>query len=183
MATGTPGGHALLRRGRRGYRGPAGGAGGLLPRLWHTPLVNTLLVDTLAGCFLGYLNPNPNIPPPWGVVQSATGWTYTAAWSLSFYPQVSLAYRILHTVIIYVTQCCYICMYITKQSPAALHALAAGFWCWSCVLARKGQAARGPRARRVAGVSPSTRALEAHAPPAQHASSLLPQTPRRGRRC
>lgn len=77
------------RRAKRAYRGPAGGAGGLLPRLWHTPLWATLLVVTVMGCGLGYLYPNPSLPAPWGFVQSATGWTYTAAWSLSFYPQVT----------------------------------------------------------------------------------------------
>ncbi|KAI8465283.1 MAG: hypothetical protein J3K34DRAFT_525508 [Monoraphidium minutum] len=68
-------------------RGPAGGGGGLLPRLWHTPPWATLLLVSAAGCGLGYLYPNRNIPAPWGMIQSATGWTYTAAWSLSFWPQ------------------------------------------------------------------------------------------------
>jgi hypothetical protein len=74
-------------RRRRPTCGPAGGSGGLLPRLWHTPRWVTLMAVAVAGCALGWLYPNPSIPPPWGEVQSATGWTYTAAWSLSFYPQ------------------------------------------------------------------------------------------------
>jgi len=69
--------------------GPAGGAGGgLLPSLYHTPRWVTLLSVAVAGTCFGWLYPNKGLAAPWGFVQSAMGWTYTAAWSLSFYPQV-----------------------------------------------------------------------------------------------
>jgi hypothetical protein len=47
-----------------------------------------LLAVAAFGCAVGYLHPNPRLGPPWDAVQSALGWTYTTAWSLSFYPQV-----------------------------------------------------------------------------------------------
>jgi hypothetical protein len=74
----------------RAARGPRPGGGGLLPRLWHTPPWLTLLSVAAAGCGFGWLYPNRGLEWPWGFIQSSLGWTYTAAWSLSFWPQVLL---------------------------------------------------------------------------------------------
>jgi len=47
----------------------------------------------VCGLALGWLFPNPKLRYPYGGLQSALGWTYTGAWSLSFWPQTILNFR------------------------------------------------------------------------------------------
>ena len=87
------GGHG----GHSGHSSGGGGGlaarGGLLAALCRTPSWVVLLGVVIAGAVAGAAFPNDKLAFPWSVVQSATGWTYTAAWSLSFYPQVLLNLR------------------------------------------------------------------------------------------
>jgi hypothetical protein len=57
-----------------------------------------LLLVLLSGAAIGYIWPNTKLAPPWGVVQSGLGWTYTIAWGLSFVPQASSRTRTLRLV-------------------------------------------------------------------------------------
>ncbi|KAG9407231.1 hypothetical protein AC1031_001928 [Aphanomyces cochlioides] len=46
------------------------------------------------GLVLGFaLDATPNIPEPYGRISSIIGWTYFAAWSMSFWPQIVTNYR------------------------------------------------------------------------------------------
>jgi hypothetical protein len=47
-----------------------------------------LLLVLAAGCAMGAASPNPKLQGWAAWAQAATGWSYTLAWSLSFYPQV-----------------------------------------------------------------------------------------------
>jgi hypothetical protein len=64
--------------------------GGLVSTLIRTPSWVIILGVVICGCVLGWRFPNIKLDQPWGFIQSATGWAYTAAWSLSFYPQMLL---------------------------------------------------------------------------------------------
>jgi hypothetical protein len=77
-------------RGGGGARRPPGGPLRALARL---PNWAVLLAVAAFGCALGGRFPNTKLSPPWSYLQSATGWTYASAWSLSFYPQVFLNYK------------------------------------------------------------------------------------------
>lgn len=51
-------------------------------------------VVVLSGLILGFAAPMSNTnPAPWNRISAIIGWTYFAAWSISFYPQVFLNYR------------------------------------------------------------------------------------------
>lgn len=54
--------------------------------------VAALVLVAATGAVLGVLYPSKKLPEPWGSLQSALGWTYSAAWGLSFYPQVRGTY-------------------------------------------------------------------------------------------
>ncbi|GBF98273.1 cystinosin-like [Raphidocelis subcapitata] len=71
-----------------------GGAGAdLIARFARMPSWAVLLAVAAFGIVIGCLYPNPKLAAPWSYIQSATGWTYASAWSLSFYPQVVLNAR------------------------------------------------------------------------------------------
>jgi hypothetical protein len=78
---------------RLGPSRPPRRAGGLLRRAEAAPSWAVLLAVAAVGAALGLRFPNTKLSPPWSYLQSATGWTYATAWSLSFYPQVLLNYR------------------------------------------------------------------------------------------
>ena len=55
---------------------------------------HSISLSLVVGVVLGLsLPPDHLLPQPWGTVSTIVGWTYFAAWSLSFWPQVYLNWK------------------------------------------------------------------------------------------
>lgn len=60
---------------------------------WRGLVLSALVVVLGAGLGLGFPPSSSQYPQPWATVSGIVGWTYFAAWSISFWPQVFINIR------------------------------------------------------------------------------------------